>query len=63
MVHRNTDSVSAALLKSLTGVPALAVSALLAYGTVIAEVTSILALSDALLRSSGADLTEGTVAV
>ena len=29
MVHRNTDSVSAALLKSLTGVPALAVSALL----------------------------------
>ena len=29
MIHRNTDSVSAALFKSLTRVPALAVSALL----------------------------------
>ena len=35
----------------------------LAYGTVVTEVTSVLALPDALLWPGGADLAEGTVAV
>ena len=35
----------------------------LAYRTVVAEVTPVLALSDALLGALAADLTEGTVGV
>lgn len=63
MINRNTDGVGAALFKPGTGVPAHSISTFLAYRTVIAEVTAVLALPDAPLRSGRADLTEGTVAV
>jgi len=63
MINRNTDGVGAALVKAGTGIPAHSVSTFLADRTVVTKVTAVLALPDAPLRSGGADLTEGTVAV